>query len=84
MNIHFVLCDPYLASFPFYTIPICLFLKIHKNFYLLVSSHLYTLSVFYIRSVYVSVLMDDAVWSMQVLKGEEVVIGKSAQGYFWS
>ena len=31
-----------------------------------------------------SVLMDDAVWSMQVLKGEEVVIEKSAQGHFWT
>ena len=36
MNIHHVLCDPYLVSFPFYTIPICLFLKIHRIFYLLV------------------------------------------------
>ena len=34
MNIHHVLCDPYLVSFPFYTIPICLFLKIHRIFYL--------------------------------------------------
>ena len=47
VNIHHVLCDPYLVSFPFYTIPICLFLKIHRIFYLLVSSH------FYIHSVYV-------------------------------
>ena len=37
MNIHHVLCDPYLVSFPFYTIPICLFLKIHRIFYLLVN-----------------------------------------------
>ena len=36
MNIHHVLCDPYLVSFPLYTIPICLFLKIHRIFYLLV------------------------------------------------
>ena len=34
--IHHVLCDPYLVSFPFFTIPICLFLKIHRIFYLLV------------------------------------------------
>ena len=27
------------------------------------------------------VLMDDAVWSIQVLKGEEVVIEKSAWGH---
>ena len=48
VNIHHVLCDPYLVSFPFYTIPIiCLFLKIHRMFYLLVPSH------FYIHSVYV-------------------------------
>ena len=46
-HIHHVLCDPYLVSFPFYTIPICLFLKIHRIFYLLVSSH------FYIHSVYI-------------------------------
>ena len=32
VNIHHVLCDPYLVSFPFYTIPICLFLKIHRIF----------------------------------------------------
>ena len=72
MNIHHVLCDPYLVSFPFYTIPICLFLKIHRIFYLLVSSH------FYIHSVYVLSVKDDAVWSIQVLKGEEVVIEKNA------
>ena len=29
-------------------------------------------------------LMDDVVWSMQVLKGEEVVIEKSTQGHFWT
>ena len=29
-----------------------------------------------------SVLIDDAVWSMQVLKGEEIVIEKTAQGHF--
>ena len=69
-----MLCDPYLVSFPFYTIPICLFLKIHRIFYLLVSSHFYALGIF-------SVLMD--VSSMQVSKGEEVVIQKSAQGHFW-
>ena len=27
--------------------------------------------------------MDYAVWSMQVLKGEEVVIEKNAWGHFW-
>ena len=74
VNIHHVLCDPYLVSFPFYTIPICLFLKIHRIFIYLSLSFLYTLSVF-------SVLMD--VLSMQVSKGEEVVIQKSAQGHFW-
>ena len=31
MNIRHVLCDPYLVSFPFYTTPICLFLKIHRK-----------------------------------------------------
>ena len=40
MNIRHVLCDPYLVSFPFYTIPICLFLKIHRIFYLLVGMKL--------------------------------------------
>ena len=72
MNIHHVLCDPYLVSFPFYTIPICLFLKIHRIFYLLISSH------FYIHLVYVFSVNNDAVWSMQVLKGEEVVIEKKS------
>ena len=60
MNIHHVLCDPYLVSFPFYTIPI------------LVSSH------FYIHSVYILSVNGDAVWNIQVLKGEEVVIEKNA------
>ena len=77
MNIHHVLCDSYLVSFPFYTIPICLFLKFIGFFiYLSPLIFIYTQCMF-------SVLMDDAVWSMQVLKGEEVVIEKSAQGH-WS
>ena len=75
VNIHHVLCDPYLVSFPFYTIPICLFLKIHGIFYLLVSSN------FYIHSVYVLSVNGWCCISIQVLKGEEVVIEKNAWGH---
>ena len=75
-----------ISSFSFYTSPICLILKIHRIFLTCLLSFLNTLSVFLhtLGVAMLSVLVDDAVWSMQVLKGEVVVIEKSAQGHFWS
>ena len=67
------LCDPYLVSFPFYTIPI---MHLSYDFIYLSLIFIYTQYMF-------SVLTDAVVWSTQVLKGEEVVIEKSTQDHFW-
>ena len=59
--------------------------SLHVSFLKFIGFFIYLspLIVIYTQCMF-SVLMDDAVWSMQVLKGEEVVIEKSAQGHFWT
>ena len=68
---------PILSPFLFIQCLYASFLKFIGFFYLSPLIFIYTQCMF-------SVLMDDAVCSMQVLKGEEVVIERRAQGHFWS